>query len=219
MARLGRRIARAAGALGLGVPLGMGAIAGTAPAAAPQGGGKPSFVCVEAAPEAERIVCGDPALAALDRRVAARAAAALAAVKGLGAGAPEALAVLRATERGWIAGRDACAQDADKVACVKQEYLRREGALVARYMLEKPASAATFACDGDPANAVKVYVFKTELPSVRLEYGDKVDTGAEVPAASGTRYEASLGRSIWIRDEAATFVWPEGREMTCRVVK
>ena len=46
-------------------------------------------------------------------------------------------------------------------------------------MLTPAASIAFFACDGNPANEIAAYFYDTELPSVRLEYGDTIDTGAD----------------------------------------
>ncbi len=71
-------------------------------AAAVQAQDGPSFDCDRAETVAEQLVCADPALAALDRRIAARYAAALDIVRGLDADAAEAEATLRAVQRGWI---------------------------------------------------------------------------------------------------------------------
>ena len=177
---------------------------------------RPSFDCAAATSEAEKIVCADPALAALDRRLTERYAAAVAKVKTFGGGGARALAELQATQRGWIAGRNDCWKATDKAACVKQEYLRRDADLVARYMLEKPTATAAFACDGNPANEVDVSFFDTALPAVRLEYGDSIDTGTRTPTAPGTRYDASFGRYLWIKGDEATFAWPQDKVMTCR---
>lgn len=81
-------------------------------------------------------------------------------------------------------------------------------------MLKEPAGIAFWACDGNPANEVVTYFFDTELPSVRLERGDTVDTGSLVPTASGSKYEASVGRSIWIKGEEATYREPDPEQTT-----
>jgi membrane-bound inhibitor of C-type lysozyme len=76
---------------------------------------------------------------------------------------------------------------------------------------------AFWSCDGNPANEVVTYFFDTELPSVRFERGDRVDAGSLVETASGSRYEGSFGRSIWIKGEEATYREPdpEGTIYTC----
>lgn len=177
----------------------------------------PSFDCAKAESDAERLVCEDDALAALDRLVAERYAAALAVVRGLDSGAAEAEDELRAVQRGWIKGRDECWKAGDLRDCVEQAYLRREGELVARWMLDEPAGTAFWTCEGNPANEVVTMFFDTTLPSVRFERGDTIDTGSLTPTASGARYDGSFGRFIWIRGEEATYreADPDGTEFSC----
>jgi uncharacterized protein len=107
----------------------------------------PSFDCAKAESAAETLVCEDAGLAALDRLVADRYAAAFSVAGGLDAGAQQAVDELRAYQRGWIKGRDDCwkASDlraSDLGACVEAAYLRREGELVAQWLLEEPTGTA-----------------------------------------------------------------------------
>ena len=88
--------------------------AGNVPALAQDG---PSFDCAKAQSAAEKLVCGDAELAALDRLLADRVAAALAAVRTLDAGAAEAEDELHAYQRGWVKGRDECWKVEDRRAC------------------------------------------------------------------------------------------------------
>ncbi len=187
-------------------------IAAADPARSQEG---PAYDCGEARSEVEVLICGDPGLAALDRRLAGRFGSALAATRALDAGASEAEDVLRATQRGWIGGRDACWQANDVRDCVEAAYLRREGALVALWLLEDPSGTAAWRCE-DRSEVVTVF-FDTALPSVRIERGDVVDVASLAPAASGSRYEGSFGRSIWIRGEAARYreADPDGSEYRC----
>lgn len=193
-------------------------LASAAPALAQ---GTPSFDCAKAQSSAEKLVCSDADLAELDRRVAKRYAAALAAAKGLDTGAAEAERTLRAYQRGWVEGRDDCWKADDLRACVEAAYLRREGQLVARYLLEQPTAITIWQCAGNPANEVVTFFFDTALPSVRIERGDSVDTGVLVPTASGAKYEASFGRSIWIKGDNATYrdPDPDGSELDCSAAK
>ncbi|WP_138466813.1 lysozyme inhibitor LprI family protein [Poseidonocella sp. HB161398] len=188
------------------------ALAGTA--AAQEG---PSFDCTAAESSAETLVCEDAALAALDRRVAERYAAALALAEGLDAGAEEAADDLRAYQRGWIKGRDECWKTDDLRACVEESYLRREAELVSQWMLEEPVGMATWICDGNPANEVVTIFYDTELPAVRFERGDTIDTGVVVRTGSGSRYDGSFGRYIWMKGHEATYrdPDPDGAEMSC----
>ena len=170
---------------------------------------RPSFDCSLAESSAEELICGDADLATLDRRVSERFAAALDAVRGLDAGSKEAEDDLRAYQRGWIKGRDECWKAEDLRDCVAFSYLRREGELVAQWMLEDPTGLAVWTCDGNPANEVVSFFFATELPSVRFERGDSIDTGSLAPTGSGSRYEGSFGRSIWIKGAEATYREPD----------
>ncbi len=169
----------------------------------------PSFDCAKAESSAEDLICADSDLAALDRRVAERFAAALETARGLDVGARAAEDELRAFQRGWIKGRDECWKADDLHDCVAFAYLRREGELVAEWLLQNPTAIAFWTCGGYPANEVVTYFFDTGLPSLRFERGDSIDTGVLVPTGSGSKYEASFGRSIWIKGEQATYREPD----------
>jgi uncharacterized protein YecT (DUF1311 family) len=169
----------------------------------------PSFDCSKAQSAAEKLICQDPELAILDRRVSDRYAAALAAARALDAGAEEAERTLRARQRGWVSGRDDCWKADDLRACVEAAYLRREGDLVAEWLLEAPTATAVWICGGNPADEVITLFFDTTLPSIRFERGDTVDTGSLTRTASGSRYEGSFGRSIWIKGDTARYRDPD----------
>lgn len=177
----------------------------------------PSFDCSKAQSSAETLICQDSDLARLDRLVAERYTAALAVIEGLDTGAEQAKQSLRAEQRGWIKGRDECWKADDLRTCVADSYLRREGELVARWMLEEPTGIAFWACGGNPSNEVVTYFYATELPSVRFERGDSVDTGSLVRTASGAKYEGSFGRSIWTKGDNAMYrdPDPDGSEWDC----
>ncbi|MFC6760770.1 lysozyme inhibitor LprI family protein [Sulfitobacter porphyrae] len=96
----------------------------------------PAFDCAKAESSAETLICEDAGLAALDRRLADRFAAALAVSEGLDADAEETTRTLRAMQRGWISGRDECWKEPDLRACIETEYLRREAELVAEFLLD-----------------------------------------------------------------------------------
>jgi uncharacterized protein YecT (DUF1311 family) len=181
----------------------------------------PSFDCSKASTSAEELICSDETLARLDRLVAERFDAALEVVQALDSGSDSAEDDLRAYQRGWIAGRDDCWKAQDPAACVKDSYLRREGELVATWLLEAPTGIAFWSCNGDPANEVVTHFFATERPSVRFERGDSIDAGALVPTGSGSRYEGSFGRSIWIKGDEATYREPDpdGADYQCKLVR
>ncbi|MVA98364.1 hypothetical protein GN330_14030 [Nitratireductor sp. CAU 1489] len=190
-------------------------LAGGVPALAQDG---PSFDCAKAESGAEKLICGDDELAELDRLVADRFAAAVAAVKALDAGAVQAEKELHAYQRGWIKGRDECWKAGDERDCVEFSYLRRDAELVTQFMLEQPTGTTTWQCGDSSANEVVTMFFDTRLPSVRFERGDSVDTGTLVPSGSGSKYEGNFGRSISIKGDVATYrdPDPDGAEYECR---
>lgn len=176
----------------------------------------PSFDCAKAVGSVETLICSDVELADLDQRLALRFRAALAAVRSLDAGAQEAEATLRAYQRGWIRGRNDCYKAIDRHACVKASYLLRENELVAQWILMPPVATEYWTCSDTAANELVVMRFDTELPSLRLEYGDSIASASQSPVASGIRYEADFGRAFWIKGDTATLTWPEGTEQTCK---
>lgn len=184
------------------------------PASAQQG---PSFDCAEAATSAEEVVCAVPDLAGLDLRLAERYAAAVAAAGALDAGARNALDVLRATQRGWIKGRDECWKAADLVPCVRDAYLTREAELVGLWMLEEPTSVRFWICNEEASNEVVTTFFDTERPSVRIERGDRVSVGVLSEGHTGERYNADFGEVFWLKRGIATYREPDpdGTEYTC----
>jgi uncharacterized protein YecT (DUF1311 family) len=176
---------------------------------------RPAFDCAKAESSAEELICEDAGLAALDRRLADRYAAALDAAEALDAGAEAAADELRATQRGWIKGRDECWKSDDLRACVEDAYLSREGELVALWLLEEPTARTFWTCESNPANEVAVWFFDTERPSIRIEYGDSIDAGTLAPAASGARYAASFGREFWEKGGESLFTWEQGVTQSC----
>lgn len=178
---------------------------------------QPSFDCEKAESDAEQLVCDDTELAALDVALADRFKEALAAANGITVGGEVAVDTLKATQRGWIKGRDECWKAEDLRDCVEFAYGSREAELVTQWMLEEPVSTVFWTCDGNPANEVVTMLFDTSLPSVRFEHGDSIDTGVQVRTASGAKYEGSFGRSIWMKGDSATYRTPDpdGRELSC----
>lgn len=179
----------------------------------------PSFDCSKASGNAEELVCGDAALSEMDRRLAEVYDAALVVAEGLDAGVEEAVGTLKATQRGWIKGRDECWKAEDARACVEASYLVREAELVATWMLREPLAQARWICEGNSANEVYATYYDTPLPALRVEYGDGVEAMHLSRSASGARYEGTFGRMFWEKGGEARFVWTEGEEMSCTLAE
>ena len=173
----------------------------------------PAYDCSAAEHDIETLVCDNPALSALDRRLAGVYAEALA-VLGDVADSVEATRYLEAWQRGWIKGRNECWKAADRIACTRTSYERRIAELQARYFLVPGGEPVFFACD-DGSEIVATFI-PTDPPAVRLERGDTLKVGLLVPAASGAKYEADFGTSFWTKGDGAMVEWPQGTRFSCR---
>ncbi len=178
------------------------------PAAAAATG--PSYDCAQAAVGSiEKLVCGDEALSALDRKLAQVYAAATR--KATNEHPP----VLRAEQRGWIKGRDDCWKAEDRRKCVETEYLRRIAELQARYRLVQAIGPVVYACDGDPRNEVVATYFRTDPPTLIAERGDQVSLMYLQASGSGARYRGR-NESLWEHQGEALITWGHGSpEMRC----
>ncbi len=128
----------------------------------------PSFDCRKPRnSSAEELVCRDPELAALDRRMAVVYAAALKKA------ASEKPPLLKALQRGWVKGRDDCWKEADRRACVKDRYVRWSAELEAKYRLVPARGPAYFTCENNRANELVVTRFTTDPPTLIAERGDE----------------------------------------------
>ena len=163
------------------------------PAAAQAQG--PTFDCAKAKGEVEQAICSDPALAALDRKLAEVYQAATAKAKGKPA------TQLREQQRGWVKGRNDCwkakGQETWITAtwtvktvkdCVDAQYRQRTSELQAVWRLVAPKTVS-HACQNNPANEVVANFFETDPPTIRLERGDRTVTLWRVGPAGDGKYE------------------------------
>ncbi|QCO05190.1 lysozyme inhibitor LprI family protein [Azospirillum argentinense] len=80
------------------------------------------FPCSKATTPTEKAICADPALSALDERLAATYRAALEHLSGASPEEGAAGAAVKADQRAWLRERDSCGADA---ACLRRAYDRR----------------------------------------------------------------------------------------------
>ena len=155
----------------------------------------PTFDCAKAQGEVEHLVCSDPALAELDRKLDQVYQAAAAKATG------KLAARLRAEQRGWVKGRNECwkAKGIETwltatwtvntvQACVDAQYRLRTSELQAVWRLIPPKTVA-YTCQNNPVNEVVATFFATEPATIRLERGDRTATMWRVGAASDGKYE------------------------------
>lgn len=186
--------------------VGLVTLAGAAQAAGP------SFDCskVEAG-SVEELVCRDAELSTADSKLAEVYAQAL---EQAGNEQPP---VLKATQRGWIKGRDACWKAEDKRACVADAYRLRTAELQARYRLLPPTGAATYLCGDQPGKEVTATFFATDPPTAVAERGDQVALMYQQPAASGARYQGQ-NEALWEHQGEAAITWGyDTPELHCKV--
>lgn len=172
--------------------------------------GQPSFDCAGAkAGSTEALVCADPELSTLDRKLAEVYAAA--SRKAVNEHPP----MLKAEQRGWIRGRNDCWKRPDQRECVRDEYVRRVAGLQARYRLVHSEAPTQLACNGDPRNEVVVTFFQTEPPTLIAERGD--ETSLMYLQSDGW----FIGRNEKIRNQhgGLIVVWGyQAPEMRCKQI-
>lgn len=170
---------------------------------------KPSFDCAAAASEAEKLVCKDPELAALDRRLAEVFARAKAAP-----GADQAR--LAAEQRGWVKGRDECWKSVERSRCVSEAYLTRTVQLQLDNGETTTPEATAYDCDDKSKRFTVVYYNDLDPRSAVVTWGDDQSIAFPMMAASGARYGRE-GMEIW-EHQGELSVDFYGNRFTCRAV-
>ncbi|MFI8719482.1 MliC family protein [Stenotrophomonas sp. NPDC077464] len=176
--------------------------------AAPAAGAKegPSFDCAKAASDAEKMVCGDTRLSALDRELAGLYRAAQ-----TGPGELD----VAAEQRGWIKGRDACWQAVDANRCLLESYQTRIVELRLASPSAPAAKAVQYACDdaGKPLSVVFYNQMDPQVAVIRLGRDQAIAFAA--PSASGSRYTRE-GVEFWEHQGEATLAF-YGTRLSCKV--
>lgn len=181
----------------------LGSPADSARAAASAG----SVDCAAASGGIDTAICGDPGLAALDRRLVDVYAAASKVAS------PEQKNRLFAEQQSWLTDRNRCTGAADRVVCARDQYTRRIADLQAQFRLVASRGPFRFVCDNDPANILTAQYFQTEPPTGRFFHDGRTVTAFVMPAASGARYD-NANISYWEHQGEASVVW-YGRKLTC----
>lgn len=165
----------------------------------------PGFDCAQATGEVENAVCAEPELAALDRQLGHTYAQALAKVNDP--------AMLRASQRGWIKGRDDCWKSGDAAAaCAREAYVARIVALRIDGGLVAAPEAVAYRCAG--SDTPLTAAFHTEAPAaVVLTYGNDRAIVPSARSASGARY-AARGVEFWEHQGEARVDF-FGTKLTC----
>jgi len=186
----------------------------------------PVVDCAKAQGEVETLICSDPSLGTLDRRLDEVYRAATAKAAG------EVATRLRTEQRGWVTGRNDYWKATDKTwmtaswtvhtvkACIEAQYRPRTSELqsVWRLVSEK---TVLYACQDNPANEVVANVFETDPATIRLERGNRTVTMWLVRDGRPGYYEGQ-NVSLVHKGNEVTVNWlntatGQSEEMQCRV--
>lgn len=183
------------------------------PAPPPAAKIEPSFDCEKAEKNVEKLICGDGALAALDREIARLdklVTDALNATPAFGE-------VLDARDR-WLTQRSTCFE-AECVAdiSVRRIHRLRERQATLRKDEGEGISVGPIAarCEG-LATPLSVTFVNAGDGYVYAEWDDERRVLKRTPAASGTRYEAN-GIVFWAKGEMAMLTLPGRGEVSCNL--
>ncbi len=204
--------------------LALAIVAGGLAIAGPALAVEPSFDCSNSDSSATDAICANDDLAELDLELTRLYGLALHGPHM----APERESELKATQRGWIKGRDECwKSDIGLEACVADSYATRiheirQGYADARGDDGAGISLGPFAvaCEGFDAGISAVYV-NSGKPLVSLMWKDMIVTLPQVISGSGAKYEG-VGwdggtYSFWTKGRGAMFTMPGQPDMTCAI--
>jgi uncharacterized protein len=197
-------------------------LASALPSAAAPVATAPSFNCAKVDSAAEKLVCNDAQLAALDRETARLFALAR---DGKYMDAKQRRELVT-TQRGWIKGRNDCWKAENLRRCVLDEYAirihqLRQGYAGARTQDKKGISMGPKVADCKDFDALIGLTFiNSEPPLAVLEWRYTKQVFTQGRSGSGARYlnAAPDGESVfWIKGDNATFDRPGGKSYQCRI--
>ena len=174
---------------------------------------KPSFDCGKTEKNAEKMICADAGLAALDREMALVYELAHA-----GANATPLFGELLDSQRSWVNQRNTCF-DNDCVAeiTVRRIHQLRQGYADARKPAAKGLSLGPLVarCAGFDAS-IGVSFVNSDPAYAYAEWPDGYAVMKQAPSGSGARYEGNFA-NLWNKGSEATIKLPDGKELTCKL--
>ncbi|MGL4431473.1 MAG: MliC family protein [Plesiomonas shigelloides] len=176
----------------------------------------PVIDCKTSSGSVEKLICSDPALAALDQKMAKVYQEAVA--KGTDS------AWLKATQRGWIKGRNECWKSSDLPACTRQNYQLRIAELQVKYQLSQPLAPVVYSCKGRPDPVTVTFYNETKPQAANITLDSSGEPDSQVvsfiqPSGSGIRYggvNTQYDVLFWGKGEAAALTI-NGTEYACQV--
>src|SRR5688572_7235353 len=169
---------------------------------------RPTFECAKATGEIEALICKDPALIALDRKLADVFGTA---VKKL---PPRVAVEQRTLQRGWITNRNECVDADDLRACTERTYQMRIVELQIISGQLKGPKPVDFVCVGGEDRPLTLTYFETEPRSALIQYGGDRIIAFIARSASGARY---TGANVDFSEQQgkATLTW-HGSALACQ---
>lgn len=135
----------------------------------------PTFYCAKATHVAEKFICNDASLMNLDHQMAKTYKESLDRASKLDAGADEAVKLLKATQHGWVRGRNDCWKeqgDARIKSCVEKAYKERISKLHIQFRLSPIDTTQNFICP-DRSEIIISFFNSTLILGAIIEYGDE----------------------------------------------
>ncbi|MFK8329688.1 MliC family protein [Pseudomonas sp. BJa5] len=170
----------------------------------------PSFSCDKAEGMALK-VCQSPQLSELDQKLAALYQ------RALDQADSDTKKQLKATQRGWIKGRDECWKASDADACVLEQYQVRLVELQIRSGAVQVPAAVEFDCDDGSKPFTAVFYNQLDPQAAVLTYGDDQTIVIAQRSGSGSKYGRE-GVEFWEHQGEAKVKW-YGQELTCTAVR
>ncbi|MFV8783662.1 MliC family protein [Microbulbifer sp. SA54] len=168
----------------------------------------PAFDCSRADSSIEELICQSSDLAALDRQMAEVYAAAQKSSKG------QQDKLLKASQVGWIKGRNDCWKSDDRSACVSDLYRRRMAELQARYELVASKGPVVYRCTEGEVLAV---FYDTEPRTALVRFDGEESLMYLEPSGSGARYQGR-NESLWEHHGEVAIIWGhDAPEMRCKL--
>ncbi|RZF86554.1 DUF1311 domain-containing protein [Pseudoalteromonas sp. CO325X] len=157
-----------------------------------------SFNCEQAHSDIARQVCQSPRLSELDAQLADTFEKALAQ-----SDSDKHKSTLRAMQRGWIKGRDACWQADNVKQCIIDAYQHRNASLQVQYQLTTAVDHLQYDCEG---KQVSVDFYDTTPQFIALREGEQQWLMQRVIAASGAKYQGR-NQVFWQKGDSAFVQW------------
>ena len=170
----------------------------------------PSFNCAKVKNSSiEQLICSDEELSELDKRLSTT-------FKEAEAKASSSLPILKATQRGWIKGRNDCWKEDDQRNCVLSNYKMRISELQAEYGLVEASNSSIYSCPDEPKNLISIAYFPTEIPTAKAKRGEQESFMYGHSAEGGMLYKGP-NESVVVHKNDVKVTWGyDAKEVLCK---